>query len=90
MSTAARRRFPPKARHTTRGERVCCETVCAVPVYGTYADRVREMLQQYATISDGKVRLEFYDPEDLARIITINAAKLRATIVPEAARSGCR
>ena len=35
----------------------------AVPVYGTYADRVREMLQQYATISDGKVRLEFYDPE---------------------------
>ena len=28
--------------------------------------------------------LEFYDIEDLARIITINAAKLRATIVPEA------
>ncbi len=29
--------------------------------------------------------LEFYDPEDLARIITINAAKLRSTIAPEAA-----
>ncbi len=29
--------------------------------------------------------LEFYDVEDLARIITINAAKLRANIVPEAA-----
>jgi len=29
--------------------------------------------------------LEFYDPEDLAKIITINAAKLRATIAPAAA-----
>ena len=29
--------------------------------------------------------LEFYDVEDLARIVTINAAKLRTTIVPEAA-----
>ena len=29
--------------------------------------------------------LEFYDVDDLARIITINAAKLRSTIVPEAA-----
>jgi Holliday junction DNA helicase RuvB len=29
--------------------------------------------------------LEFYDTDDLAQIITINAAKLRATIVPEAA-----
>ena len=29
--------------------------------------------------------LEFYDVEDLARIITINAAKLRTTITPEAA-----
>ncbi len=29
--------------------------------------------------------LEFYDVADLARIITINAAKLRATLVPEAA-----
>jgi Holliday junction DNA helicase RuvB len=29
--------------------------------------------------------LEFYDADDLARIVTINAAKLRCTIVPEAA-----
>jgi len=29
--------------------------------------------------------LEFYDPEDLAKIITINAAKLRSTIAPAAA-----
>jgi Holliday junction DNA helicase RuvB len=29
--------------------------------------------------------LEFYEVEDLARIITINVAKLRATIIPEAA-----
>jgi ABC-type uncharacterized transport system involved in gliding motility auxiliary subunit len=35
----------------------------SVPVYGTYADRVREMLQEYAAVSDGKLRLEFLDPE---------------------------
>ncbi len=29
--------------------------------------------------------LEFYDPEELIRIVTINAAKIRATIDPEAA-----
>jgi Holliday junction DNA helicase RuvB len=29
--------------------------------------------------------LEFYDPDDLARIITINAGKLRAAIAPQAA-----
>jgi ABC-type uncharacterized transport system involved in gliding motility auxiliary subunit len=34
-----------------------------VPVYGTYADHVREMLENYAALSDGKVKLEFYDPE---------------------------
>jgi ABC-type uncharacterized transport system involved in gliding motility auxiliary subunit len=34
-----------------------------VPAYGTYADHVREMLRDYASISHGKVRLEFYDPE---------------------------
>src|SRR5277367_2816913 len=34
-----------------------------VPVYGTYADHVREMLGEYTAVSDGKVRLEFYDPE---------------------------
>jgi ABC-type uncharacterized transport system involved in gliding motility auxiliary subunit len=34
-----------------------------VPVYGAYADHVREMLENYAAISNGKVKLEFYDPE---------------------------
>jgi ABC-type uncharacterized transport system involved in gliding motility auxiliary subunit len=34
-----------------------------VPVYGAYADHVREMLENYAAISGGKVKLEFYDPE---------------------------
>ena len=29
----------------------------AVPVYGTYADHVREMLNEYAAVSGGKVRL---------------------------------
>jgi ABC-type uncharacterized transport system involved in gliding motility auxiliary subunit len=34
-----------------------------VPAYGSYADHVREMLRDYASISGGKVKLEFYDPE---------------------------
>ena len=34
-----------------------------VPAYGTYADHVREMLREYAAVSNGKVKLEFYDPE---------------------------
>ncbi len=34
-----------------------------VPVYGAYADHVREMLNQYAAVSGGKIRLQFYDPE---------------------------
>jgi ABC-type uncharacterized transport system involved in gliding motility auxiliary subunit len=34
-----------------------------VPVYGTYADHVREMLEDYAAISNGKIKLEFFDPE---------------------------
>ncbi len=34
-----------------------------VPAYGTYADHVREMLLNYATLSNGKVKVEFYDPE---------------------------
>jgi ABC-type uncharacterized transport system involved in gliding motility auxiliary subunit len=34
-----------------------------VPAYGSYADHVREMLGNYASVSGGKVRLEFYDPE---------------------------
>src|ERR1700739_2528273 len=35
----------------------------AVPVDGAYADHVREMLREYAAVSDGKIKLEFYDPE---------------------------
>src|ERR1700712_5433603 len=34
-----------------------------VPAYGTYADHVREMLRDYASVSNGKVKLELYDPE---------------------------
>src|ERR1700733_7346382 len=34
-----------------------------VPAYGSYADHVREMLRDYASISHGKVKLEFFDPE---------------------------
>ncbi len=34
-----------------------------VPAYGTFADHVQEMLQNYASISGGKVKLEFFDPE---------------------------
>jgi ABC-type uncharacterized transport system involved in gliding motility auxiliary subunit len=34
-----------------------------VPIYGTYADHVREVLGEYAAVSDGKIKLEFYDPE---------------------------
>ncbi|HLJ05387.1 MAG TPA: GldG family protein, partial [Acetobacteraceae bacterium] len=35
----------------------------AVPVYGAYADHVREELREYAAASGGKIKLEFYDPE---------------------------
>jgi ABC-type uncharacterized transport system involved in gliding motility auxiliary subunit len=34
-----------------------------VPIYGTFADHVREMLNEYAAVSNGKIQLEFYDPE---------------------------
>ena len=34
-----------------------------IPMYGAYADRVGEMLREYASASGGKIRLEFYDPE---------------------------
>ncbi|ODU59836.1 MAG: ABC transporter [Acetobacteraceae bacterium SCN 69-10] len=34
-----------------------------IPAYGAYADRVGEMLRQYARISHGKIKLEVYDPE---------------------------
>ncbi|MCC6719718.1 MAG: Gldg family protein [Acetobacteraceae bacterium] len=34
-----------------------------IPMYGAYADRVSEMLREYASTSNGKIRLEFFDPE---------------------------
>ncbi len=34
-----------------------------VPLYGSFADRVQEMLQQYVALSAGKLKLEIYDPE---------------------------
>jgi ABC-type uncharacterized transport system involved in gliding motility auxiliary subunit len=34
-----------------------------LPVYGTYADHVSEMLREYATASHGNAKVEFYDPE---------------------------
>jgi ABC-type uncharacterized transport system involved in gliding motility auxiliary subunit len=39
-----------------------------LPVYGAYADRVREMLEQYARISGGKLKLEFYNPEPFSDV----------------------
>jgi ABC-type uncharacterized transport system involved in gliding motility auxiliary subunit len=39
-----------------------------VPVYGAYADHVREMLNEYAAVSGGKIRLQFYDPEPFSDI----------------------
>ncbi|WP_241667029.1 GldG family protein [Muricoccus nepalensis] len=35
----------------------------AAPLFGAYADRVREMLREYALLSNGKIRLEVLDPE---------------------------
>ncbi|MGK7866602.1 GldG family protein [Falsiroseomonas sp. E2-1-a20] len=35
----------------------------AIPLYGAYSERVRAMLEEYAAVSGGKVRLEFFDPE---------------------------
>jgi len=34
-----------------------------VPVYGTYATRVRELLDEYVNRAGGKIRLETYDPQ---------------------------
>nr|WP_314072068.1 Gldg family protein [uncultured Roseococcus sp.] len=39
-----------------------------VPQYGTYAERVREMLREYVAASGGKIRLEFFDPEPFSDV----------------------
>ena len=38
-----------------------------IPMYGAYADRITEMLREYASVSGGRVRLEFYDPEPFSQ-----------------------
>lgn len=35
----------------------------AIPSYGSYATRVRELLERYADLADGGIRLEIHDPE---------------------------
>ena len=35
----------------------------AAPAYGAYADRVRAMLREYETAANGKLRLQFHNPE---------------------------
>ncbi|MCB4821632.1 GldG family protein [Roseicella aerolata] len=39
-----------------------------LPVYGAYADRVREMLAEYVALSNGRVRLEVFDPEPFSEL----------------------
>jgi ABC-type uncharacterized transport system involved in gliding motility auxiliary subunit len=34
-----------------------------IPAYGAFSDRVREMLREYASLSGGKVQLQFFNPE---------------------------
>ncbi|WP_240046709.1 GldG family protein [Paracraurococcus ruber] len=35
----------------------------SLPVYGAYADRIREILAEYVALSNGRLRLEVFDPE---------------------------
>jgi len=39
-----------------------------VPQYGAYAERVREMLREYVAASEGKLRLEAFDPEPFSEV----------------------
>ncbi len=39
-----------------------------MPSYGSYADRVRELLTTYARDSHGKLKLEFYNPEPFSDV----------------------
>ena len=34
-----------------------------LPDIGVYAQRVRDMMEEYASLADGKIRLEIFDPE---------------------------
>ncbi|MFQ3622432.1 MAG: Gldg family protein [Acetobacteraceae bacterium] len=39
-----------------------------VPLYASYATRVRELLQEYAALAGGRIRLEFYEPEPFSDV----------------------
>ena len=39
-----------------------------VPLYGAYADRVRDMLREYVALSNGRIRLEVLDPEPFSEL----------------------
>jgi ABC-type uncharacterized transport system involved in gliding motility auxiliary subunit len=39
-----------------------------VPSYGVYAERVREMLQEYAAAAKGKLKLEMLDPQPFSTV----------------------
>jgi ABC-type uncharacterized transport system involved in gliding motility auxiliary subunit len=39
-----------------------------VPAYGIYAQRVREMLEEYAALAKGKIKLEILDPEPFSPV----------------------
>jgi len=39
-----------------------------LPLYGEYADRVKEMLREYAARAHGRIRLDFYDPQPFSRV----------------------
>ncbi len=39
-----------------------------VPSYGIYAQRVRDILEEYASLSQGRIRLETYDPQPFSDI----------------------
>jgi ABC-type uncharacterized transport system involved in gliding motility auxiliary subunit len=39
-----------------------------VPAYGVYAQRVRELLDQYAAAANGKIRLETYNPQPFSDV----------------------
>ena len=39
-----------------------------VPSYGVYAQRVRELLDQYVTAANGKIHLEVYNPQPFSDV----------------------
>jgi ABC-type uncharacterized transport system involved in gliding motility auxiliary subunit len=39
-----------------------------IPVYAGFATRVREFLAEYAVLADGRIRLEFYEPEPFSEV----------------------